>query len=98
MLARPYQRVNLKAGSSGSCCHNCQSTSGSPDSLAPFIQACPKLSTFKPPKAVIDAVAMKDEIPLGVVNEENEDECEQSTSKMTPIVQSMEISSSKIKQ
>ena len=53
----------------------------------------PKLSTFKPPKAVIDAVALKDEIPLGVVNEE-EDECEQSTSKMTPIVQSLDLISS----
>ena len=53
----------------------------------------PKLSTFKPPKAAIDAVALKDEIPLGVVNEE-EDECEQSTSKMTPIVQSLDLISS----
>ena len=38
---------------------------------------------------------MKDEIPLGVVNEENEDECEQSTSKMTPFVQSVEMSAEK---
>ena len=36
----------------------------------------PKLSTFRQPKAAIEAVAMKDEMPLGVVNEENEDECE----------------------
>ena len=55
----------------------------------------PKLSTFKQPKAALDAVAMKDEIPLGVVNEENEDECEQSTSKMTPFVQSVEMSAEK---
>ena len=42
----------------------------------------PKLSTMRPSKAVMEAVAMKDELPLGVVNEENEDECEQSTNKM----------------
>ena len=46
----------------------------------------PKLSTFKQPKVALDAVAMKDEMPLGVVNEENEDECEQSTNKMTPFI------------
>lgn len=34
----------------------------------------PKLGTFRPSKAEISAVAMKDEIPLGVVNEEAEDE------------------------
>ena len=28
---------------------------------------------------------MKDEIPLGIVNEEDEDQIEQSTHKMTPI-------------
>ena len=36
----------------------------------------PKLSTFRQPKVAIEAVAMKDEIPMGVVNEEDEDECE----------------------
>lgn len=45
----------------------------------------PKLSTFKPSKAEISALAMKDEIPLGIVNEEDEDQIEQSTHKMTPI-------------
>lgn len=44
----------------------------------------PKLSTFKQSKVEVQAVAMKDEIPLGTVNEEAEDECEQSTHKMTP--------------
>ena len=58
----------------------------------------PKLSTFKPPKVAIEAVAMKDEIPLGAINEENEDECEQSTSKMTPIVKSMEMTSFRLNQ
>jgi len=48
----------------------------------------PKLGTFKQPKAAISAVAMKDEIPLGVVNEEVEDELEQSTHKTTPMVYS----------
>lgn len=45
----------------------------------------PKLGTFRPSKAEICAVAMKDEIPLGVVNEEAEDEVDQSTHKMTPV-------------
>ena len=48
----------------------------------------PKLGTFKQPKAAIQAVAMKDEIPLGVVNEEAEDELDNSTQKMTPMVHS----------
>lgn len=38
---------------------------------------------------------MKDEIPLGVVSEENEDDLEQSNCKMTPLVQSYEASSKK---
>ena len=45
----------------------------------------PKLSTFKQPKVAVEAVAMKDQIPLGVVSEENEDDLEQSTAKMSPV-------------
>ena len=39
----------------------------------------PKLSNFKQSKIALEAVALKDEIPLGIVSEENEDELEQST-------------------
>ena len=40
------------------------------------------------PKQAIAAVAMKDEIPLGTVNEENEDDLEQSTNKLLSVVDS----------
>ena len=52
----------------------------------------PKLSTFRQPKAAIEAVAMKDEIPLGTVNEEDENDLEHSTQKMTPLIGSTNLS------
>ena len=48
------------------------------------LNARPKLSTFKPSRVAVAAVAHKDEIPLGTVNEENEDDLEQSNQKMAP--------------
>lgn len=44
----------------------------------------PKLSTFKPSRVEVAAVVNKDIIPLGTVCEENEEDLEQSTHKMTP--------------
>ena len=44
----------------------------------------PKLSTMRPPKVAVEAVAMKDEMPLGTVNEEAEDDLEQSTNRLSP--------------
>ena len=56
------------------------------------LQKRPKLSSFRPPKAAIEAVAFKDDIPLGTVNEENEDDFEQSNHKMTPCMTSGNLS------